>query len=282
MVNLPRQRRATLFVAGLVLDGLPAALASGADIVCVDLEDAVPLDRKDQARAAMVAAVAHLEAPANVQLIVRINGLGSFEGPVDLRAAILEAPPVTGIMLPKVESAEEVRWAGELADDTHSQVDLYAIIETAEALENAAAIARAHPRLKALFFGGFDLSTALGCAMAWEPLLYARSRVVHAAAMARIEVIDSPFAGVGDDAGLRAACERAKALGITGKAAKDARQVAVIRDAFTPTPQEIERARTIVGMFHSDPTRPLVYEGKLVELPTIKRLERIAQLPTAS
>jgi citrate lyase beta subunit len=118
--------------------------------------------------------------------------------------------------------------------------------------------------------------------MAWEPLLYARSRVVHAAALGRIEVIDSPYPDVNDDAGLRAACEQVKALGMTGKAAKHARQVATIRGAFTPTRGEIERARAIVALFRADPTQPLVFEGKLVELPSIKRLERIADLAGAS
>jgi (S)-citramalyl-CoA lyase len=276
MANPQRQRRATLFVGALVLDALPAAVASGADIVCIDLEDAVPPNRKDEARIAMVAAVANLEVPPGVQVIARINSLGTFEGPVDLRAALLEAPAIGGVLLPKVESAEEVRWAGELADEAKSPAELYAIIETAEGLENAVAIAMAHPRLKALYFGGFDLSTALGCAMAWEPLLYARSRVVHAAAIGRIEVIDSPFPDIQDDAGLRANCRQVKALGMAGKCAKHASQIATIRETFTPTPEEVDRARAIVSLFRADPTRPLVYEGKLVELPTIKRLERIA------
>jgi citrate lyase beta subunit len=278
MASIPRQRRATLFVGALVLDALPAALASGADIVCIDLEDAVPPDRKDEARIAMVGAMAAAEIASGVQAITRINSLGTFEGPVDLRAALLEAPALGGVLLPKVESAEEVRWAGELADEAKSAAELYAIIETAEGLENAVAIAMAHPRLKALFFGGFDLSTALGCAMAWEPLLYARSRVVHAAAIGRIEVIDSPFPDIHDEAALRANCRQAKALGMAGKCAKHASQIAAILETFTPTSQEVERARVIVGLFRADPTRPLVYEGKLVELPTIKRLERIAGL----
>jgi citrate lyase beta subunit len=267
-----------LFVGALVLEGLAAALASGADIVCIDLEDAVPPERKAEARAAMLAALAGIRIPPGVQLIARINSLGSFDGPLDLRAALQEAPALGGVMLPKVESAEELLWAGELADETAGHPDLYAIIETAEGLERCVSIASAHPRLQALFFGGFDLSTALGCAMAWEPLLYARSRVVHAAALGRIAAIDSPFPDVNDASGLRVSCEQVKALGMTGKAAKHASQVPVIRDVFTPSANEIERARTIVSLFRADPTRPLVFEGKLVELPEIKRLERIASL----
>ena len=272
---MARLRRTTLFVGALALDGLQPALASGADIVCIDLEDAVPPDRKDEGRAATLEALRPIRPRGDVQLIARVNALTAFEGPVDLRALLQDAPAIGAAMLPKVESADEVRWAGTMAEESNRDVELYAIIETAEGLENCAQIARAHPRLKALFFGGFDLSTALGCAMAWEPLLYARSRVVHAGALAGIEVIDSPYPDVANLAGLRAACEQVKALGMSGKAAKHASQVATIREVFTPTAAEMERARRIVEMFEADPTRPLVFEGKLVELPTIKKLQRM-------
>ena len=280
MTTAQRQRRSTLFVGGLALEGLAPALASGADIVCIDLEDAVPPGRKDEARAATVAALRNLQVPPGVQLIARVNSLVSYEGPIDLRALLLESPAIGGAMLPKVESAEEVRWAGAIAEESRREVDLYAIIESAEGLESCAQIARAHARLAALFFGGFDMSTALGCAMAWEPLLYARSRVVHAGALAGIEVIDSPYPDVANLAGLRASCEQVKALGMSGKAAKHASQVATIREAFTPSAAEVERARRIIEMFRQDPTRPLVYDGKLIELPAIKKLERIAQMET--
>lgn len=270
-------RRTTLFVGALALDGLDAALASGADVVCIDLEDAVPPGRKDEARAAMVARLAGMQVPAHVQLIARVNAMGEFHGPIDLRACVHECPALGGAMLPKVESPEEVAWAAAVVAEAGSGADLYAIIETAAGLENCARIARADPRLAALFFGGFDLSTALGCAMEWEPLLYARSRVVHAGALGGIEVLDSPYPDVANLAGLRQACEQVKALGMAGKAAKHASQIPVIRDVFTPTASEVERARRIIELFRQDPTRPLVYEGKLIELPAIRKLERIAR-----
>jgi len=226
-----RLRRSTLFVGGLALDGLGAALASGADIVCIDLEDAVPAQRKDEARAAMVAAVAEAEVPANVQLIVRVNNMPSVQGPADLKAVL--AAGLGGVMLPKVENADELRLAGITADEARSNVEIYAIIETPEGLETCTSIARAHPRLKALFFGGFDMSAALGCVMAWEPLLYARSRVVHAAAMGGIQALDSPYPELANLEGLRQTCEQVKALGMRGKAAKHASHVATINAAFT-------------------------------------------------
>jgi len=272
-----RPRRSTLFVGALVLDALPAALASGADIVCIDLEDAVPAAQKANARSALFAQLRELAVPTNVELIARINSLRSLDGLADLRAALLEPSPLRALMLPKVETADEIRWAAALAQEARSHLDLYAIIETASGLENCAAIARADARLKAFFFGGFDLSTALGCAMAWEPLLYARARVVHAGASAGIEIVDCPFADVGDLSGLRAECERVKALGMSGKAAKHASQVETIRAAFTPTAAEVARARKVIELFRADPTRPLVFEGKLIELPAIKRLERLAE-----
>lgn len=273
-------RRTTLFVGALVLDGLEPALASGADIVCIDLEDAVPPGRKDEAREVVIARLAAARVPEAVQLIVRINILPSDEGAADLEA-MLRIPAVGALMIPKAETAAEIRRADEAATRAKSDAALYAIIESAAGLEHCAAIACAHPRLQALFFGGFDMSTALGCAMAWEPLLYARSRVVHAGALAGIEVLDSPYPELDNEAGLRESCEKVKALGMTGKAAKHASQVATIRDAFTPTAAEIARARRIVEQFRADPTRPLVFEGKLVELPAVKKLERIAGFAAA-
>jgi (S)-citramalyl-CoA lyase len=280
-MSISQPRRSTLFVGALVLDALPAALASGSDIVCIDLEDAVPAAQKDNARDAVFARLRDLKVPKGVELIARVNSLRSRDGIGDMRTALLEPGPLRALMLPKVDTADEVRWAAALVQEAKSSVDLYAIIETAQGLENCAAIARAGARLKALYFGGFDLSTALGCDMAWEPLLYARARVVHAAACAGIEALDCPFPEIDDVTGLRAECERVKALGMSGKAAKHASQVATIREAFTPTPAEIARARRIVELFRAEPTRPLVFEGKLIELPAIKRLERVADLSDA-
>ena len=229
-----RPRRAMLFVGALALDALAPALASGADLVCIDLEDPVPPARKDEAREAVFAALASLAVPAAAQLVVRVNRVGTPEGAADLHAVFSRPHPLGGLMLPQVESVDEIRHVAALAATTGIALDLYPIIETTQALHDVRAIARAHEGLAAMFFGGFDLSKALGCAMAWEPLLYARSRVVHAAASAGVKVLDSPFPDVADLAGLAHDCQRVKALGFTGKAAKHASQIATIRAAFTP------------------------------------------------
>jgi (S)-citramalyl-CoA lyase len=274
----PRLRRSALFVSALSIAAFQEATNSGADIVCLDLEDAVPRDRKAEARATAEAELQHPERGQHAQIALRINSLRSRDGLADILACLAQKNTALGaIVLPKVESAEEVRWAGELADEANSLLDLYAIIETNAGLGNCHEIAKSHPRLKALFFGGFDLSTALGCAMDWEPLLYARSRVVHAAASAGIEALDSPFPDVNNVSGLLVAAEKAKSLGMTGKAAKNMDQLAVITGVFTPSSEEIRRARKILELFDSDPTKPVVFDGKLIELPTIKRLRRISE-----
>jgi citrate lyase beta subunit len=270
------RRRVTLFVGGLLTQGLPEALASGADLVCLDLEDAVPPERKAEARAAVCAVLRDAVVPPRVRMVVRVNDVPSADGRADLGALVACGRPPAIVMLPKVHGPEEVVEAGRFVAAAGADCELAAIIETAHGLESAGAVARAHPRLRSLYFGGFDLSSALGCQMAWEPLLYARSRVVHAAALAGIEALDSPYAGVGDDEALAADCERAKSLGMAGKCTKHAAQVPVIRRAFSATVAEIERARRIVSLFRADPTRPLVVEGRLIELPAIRRLERLA------
>jgi citrate lyase beta subunit len=274
----PRLRRSVLFVSALSTAGFQEASNSGADIVCLDLEDAVPPARKAEARGMAATALRGPGSEQNMQVAARINSLRSLDGLGDILACLARDNTALGaIVLPKVESAEEVRWAGELADEANSHLDLYAIIETNAGLGRCHEIAQSHPRLKALFLGGFDLSTALGCAMEWEPLLYARSRVVHAAASAGIEALDSPFPDVNNVSRLRVSAEKAKSLGMTGKAAKNMEQVAVITEVFTPTSGEIKRAHKILELFDSDPTKPVVFEGKLIELPTIKRLRRISE-----
>ena len=227
-----RPRHSALFVGGLALEGLAPAIASGADIVVLDLEEAVPAARKDEARAAVVAALNAHTAPDAVQLAVRVNPVTTPEGMADIQVMLSQVPSVGSLLLPQVETPEEVRAASRAAEAVGSPAVLYAIIETLRGLDDCAAIAGADPRLAALFFGGFDLSRALGCAMAWEPLLYARSRVVHAAALAGIPALDSPFPDVADLAGLRDNCARVKALGMRGKAAKNIGQVATIVEAF--------------------------------------------------
>jgi citrate lyase beta subunit len=152
---------------------------------------------------------------------------------------------------------------------------LHVIIETNDGLSDAVAIARSTRRVASLLFGAVDMSADLRCANAWEPLLYARSRVVHAAASAGIDALDVPFLDLDDAAGLAREAQAAAAMGFGGKAAIHPRQIAAIHAAFTPSSAEIARARRIVAAYEASDTGLVVLDGKLVEAPVVRSMYRL-------
>jgi citrate lyase beta subunit len=152
------------------------------------------------------------------------------------------------------------------------------IIETNRALEAAFEIAVCSPRIDALFFGGVDMAAELRCENAWEPLLYARSRVVHAAASAGLDVVDVPYLDLQDMDGMVAAAQQAKALGFSGKGAIHPKQIAAINEVFTPSAEEIERAHRIIRTFEEADTGLVVIDGKLIEKPVLRDMYRIVAI----
>jgi citrate lyase beta subunit len=271
-----RPRRSLLFVPGLRPELIAKADAARPDLVCVDLEDAVAPDRKDEARAATFAAIA--AAPAlRSELLIRINGLATPAGLEDLTALLRAPTPPAGIMIPKTRAAAELRVLDELvaAVPALDSLRLHVIIETNDGLSDAVAIARSTRRVASLLFGAVDMSADLRCANAWEPLLYARSRVVHAAASAGIDALDVPFLDLDDAAGLAREAQAAAAMGFGGKAAIHPRQIAAIHAAFTPSSAEIARARRIVAAYEASDTGLVVLDGKLVEAPVVRSMYRL-------
>ena len=152
---------------------------------------------------------------------------------------------------------------------------LHVIIEANDGLADAQAIARASRRVASLLFGAVDMSAELRCANAWEPLLYARARVVHAAASAGIDVLDVPFLDLADDEGLAREAAAAAAMGFGGKAAIHPRQLAAIHAAFTPTAEQLERARRVVAAYEASESGLVVLDGRLVELPVVRAMYRL-------
>jgi citrate lyase beta subunit len=261
--------RSILFVPGHRPDRFAKALATGADAVVIDLEDAVPPGEKAAARAA---ALARPAAPAGVALGIRMNPLPTPEGIADL-AALLQADAAPDfLMLPKVEAAEELRIvARAFAGRAPALIPL---IESAEGLARAGAIA-AEPGCAALGFGGVDLSADLGCAVAWEPLLAHRAALVVAAARSGRGVIDVPFLSIDDETGLAEETRRVAALGFTAKLAIHPRQVATIQGVLTPTPEEVERARRILDAMEAAAGGVCVVDGKMVDVPVARAARRV-------
>jgi len=262
-------RRSLLFFPADRPDRFAKAVASGADAVCIDLEDGVAAQAKDAARDIAFGRILP-EARSRVEVILRINDPMTDVGRLDLDALCIAASPPDAVMIPKVDAAGEVSWLGGLLGPLAPGLRLIPTIETARALMAAEEIACASDLVGGLLFGGVDLSVELGCALDWEPLLYARSRVVHAAALAKVEAVDVPFMNLEDESALAREAAAARRLGFGGKAAIHPRQIPAINDAFSPSRAEIERALAVLAANEASGGAAIASEGALVDVPVVK------------
>jgi len=270
-----RSRRSLLFVPGLRPDRFAKALDSGADIVCVDMEDAVALPRKDEGRALTLPLFEQRSHP-QVEKMVRINSIQTLHGLKDLQALIAAAAPPPSIMIPKVRSAEEVQLIDTLLSAGPArEIRFCVIIETNQGLERAVEIAESSPRIDSMILGAVDMSADLRCQKAWEPLLYTRSRLVHAAATAGIDLLDVPYLNLDDPDGLTAEARACQRLGFTGKASIHPNQIPIINSAFTPDAATIDKARKVCAAFEADTTGLVVVDGELIELPVVRSFYRV-------
>lgn len=278
MTTTIRPRRSFLFVPGTGLELFPKAISASPDIICVDLEDAIAPHDKAAARAATLALFAKLPGNSDhtaCELLVRINSLRTADGFADVLAIAESTNPPPGLMLPKIKSPDEVRLLDELLDGIDHPIRLQLIIETNEGLEACHEIACASDRVDALLFGGADMAAELRVAPTWQALLYARSRLVHAAASAQIDLIDVPYLDLEDMAGLERQAQACAELGMTGKGAIHPKQLPIIERHFSPSDSEIAYARRITEAFEQTQSGLLVVDGKLIEKPVLRSQYRI-------
>ena len=268
-------RRSFIFAPGLRPELYPKALASGADIVCVELEDGIAPHDKDEAREKTLALFTEPQADDGVERIVRINCLRSAVGLDDVQAILATDMPPPALMLPKVVSPDEVVWLDDLLTERGHDTRLHIIIEMNAGLEAVFDIARSSARIDALFFGGVDMAADLRCKNAWEPLLYARSRVVHAAASVGVDAVDVPYLDLEDLEGMKIQARQARDLGFSGKGAIHPKQIADLNEVFTPSAEEVARARKVVAAFEDANTGLVVVDGKLIEKPVVREMQRI-------
>ena len=277
-----RPRRSFIFTPGLKPEMYPKALASGADIVCVELEDGIAPKDKATARSHALALFAEPQADDGVERVVRINSLRERFGIEDVSAILATETPPPSLMMPKVRSPDEVIQLDRLLDEAGHATRLQVIIETNAGLECAFDIASCSERIDALLFGGVDMAAELRCENAWGPLLYARSRVVHAAANAGVDVIDVPWLDLDDPDGMVEAADQARALGFSGQGAVHPKQIAQLNAVFTPTDESIARARRIIDTFEAADTGLVVIDGKLIEKPVLREMYRIVAIAERS
>ena len=271
----PRPRRSFIFTPGLRPDMYPKALASGADIVCVELEDGIAPKDKAEARRNALALFEAPQAEDGVERIVRINSMRERFGVEDVASVLATETPPPALMMPKVRTPDEVAQLDTLLTEAGHATRLHVIIETNAGLEAAYDIAHCSNRIDAMFFGGVDMAAELRCKNVWEPLLYARSRVVHAAASAGLDAIDVPHLDLEDPDGMRVAAEQARDLGFAGKGAVHPKQIPALNQVFTPSEDQIARARRITAEFEAADTGLVVIDGKLIEKPVLRDMYRI-------
>ena len=269
-----------MFVPAVRPDRFAKAVATGADAVCIDLEDGVSVEQKDQARDNALALLA--ERPAcRAEVMLRINEPGSDLGERDLAALVGAGLSPDSLMVPKVSGPETLTSLERRLGPALAGLPLIVQIETARGLAAAETIATASPNVAVLFFGAVDLSAELGCAIEWDALLYARSRVVAAAALVGVDAMDTPFMDVSDPDQLDEEAAAVRRLGFTGKAAIHPTQVPVIQGAFSPDAAAVAWARRMVEAYEANLGGVLLVDGKLIERPVIASAQRILAIADA-
>ncbi|MFW6413446.1 MAG: HpcH/HpaI aldolase/citrate lyase family protein [Oceanicaulis sp.] len=267
--------RSLLFVPGSRPDRIEKALGAGADAVCVDLEDAVGPDAKDEARRSVLA---ELNAPR--RFAVRVNALETEWGRDDADALAAHAHAPAFVMLPKAENAGQIEILSAALDEAGAG-GIVPIVESALGLKNAWEIAAADG-VRAVLFGGGDMAADLGVAMDWEPLLFARSQVVAACAAANVPAIDVPFLDVTDEAGLAHEAERSKALGYAAKVCIHPAQIAGVHHVFTPSPEDVSHAERVIAALDAAGGGAALLDGKLIEAPIVRRARRVLERARAA
>ena len=270
-----RSRRSFIFVPGLRPEMYPKALKTGVDMVCVELEDGIAPKDKSEARRKALALFEKPPAKDGVERILRINSIRERFGIEDLSAILATNTPPPAIMMPKVRTPDEVILVDQLLNEAKHSTRVHVIIETNEGLEAAHDIACSSTRIDALFFGAIDMAPELRCENSWENLLYARSRAVHAAASAGLDIIDVPHLDLDDMEGMRAAAEQARALGFAGKGSIHPKQIPILNEVFTPSARKIDQARRVIAEFEAADTGLIVIDGKLIEKPALREMYRI-------
>jgi citrate lyase subunit beta / citryl-CoA lyase len=279
-----RLRRSVLFTPGTRVDRWTKALQGPADVAVADLEDAVPPSQKDAARGAVAEAVRG--APAGrTERAVRINAWPSPWARADVAAIAPAAPEL--VVVPKAEDPAMVQ-ALDLAlrKGGCSEAPLLLLCETARGVLAAPALAAASPRVVALAFGAEDYAASVGAQRTPQALevLWARSRVVAAAAAAGVEAIDMVCTALDDVAALEAEARLGAQLGYRGKMLIHPKQVEVVHQAYRPSAERAAWAARVVAAMEgarAEEGGVVVVDGAMVDKPLLVQARRILALRDA-
>ncbi|MFZ5647821.1 MAG: HpcH/HpaI aldolase/citrate lyase family protein [Bacillota bacterium] len=278
--------RSVMFAPGIDRRKVEKAMGLGADVVILDLEDSVDISRKAEAREIVVSVLKSRSSA--VELWVRVNPPETDFFLGDIIAVVAACPD--GIMLPKAETAEGVAradWLMGLLEVQHGiekgSIGLVPLVESAQGVRNAGEIATSAARVKRLSFGAVDYTLDMGIELTKETaeLFYARSALAVASRSAGLEgPIDTVYTDVKDGEGLAADCRLARSLGFQGKLVIHPAQVQIVNNIFSPTAEELTRARKVVEAYEAAlavGSGVAQLDGKLIEKPVAMRARKILE-----
>ncbi len=272
--------RTMLFVPGNRSRMIEKATSLDPDAVIFDIEDAVPPAEKPTARG-MIREAMDSGRFDRFGRFVRVNSVSTGLLAADLKAVV--GPHMDGIVLPKVESREDVEEAHRLLAECEKEQGLeigklriVPIVETVRGVLGLPGFAGCNPRLAGLCYGAEDFSTDLGVERSREGTegFYPKVQVALYARVTNVVALDSIFADVKDDEGLEKDTLLAKQLGFKGKLVIHPSQIPIVNSIFTPSEQEIERARKIVMAYDEAEARgeaSVTVDGKMVDIPIADR-----------
>ena len=282
--------RSLVFVPGNRANMLERALGFGADVVMVDLEDSVPPGEK-AAACEMAAEWVPRLAAAGRRVMVRVNSLDTGLTSQELDTVV--CPDLAGISVGKGDTAWDLRQVDQLLGPLESRIGiprgtikLVPWIETAMAIVHVYEMARASQRIVGVAFGAEDYTNDMGVIRTdfGEECYYARSAVAVAARAARVAALDGPFVGFRDPDGLRTDAGTARQMGFTGKFAIHPAQIDIINETFSPHPDDVEYARTVVAAWEEAESAgrgSLSIDGRMVDVPVVKRAQNLLALVEA-
>lgn len=283
-------RRALLYMPGDNWKMITKSITLGVDCICMDMEDGTAISKKDEARATIARALQELDFGKSEKL-ARVNSVGSGWEKDDIEAVLPYRPD--GIVIPKVESFEQVEWASQIIEAAElkygwqvNSIRVVIGVETAKGILNLKEIA-AHPRLDAIIFGGEDFAASIGAIRTKDAteLLYARQAVVVACAANDLQAIDIVTIDYKDIEALRVESKFGARLGYSGKQIIHPAQVEPVQTAFTPGDEAITYARRIIETFEASQEEgkgAYSLDGKMIDMPLLKNAQKVLERARAA
>ncbi|MBP6208191.1 MAG: CoA ester lyase [Anaerolineales bacterium] len=278
-------RRALLYMPGDNWKMITKSVTLGVDSICMDMEDGTAVNKKAEARATIARALQELDFGKSEKL-ARINSVGSGWEKDDIEAVLPFHPD--GIVIPKVESFEQVEWAGRIIEDAElrhgwkvNSIRILIGVETAKGIMNLKEIA-VHPRLDAIIFGGEDFAASIGAVRTKDAieLLYARQAVIVACAANDLQAIDIVTIDYKDIEALRAESEFGARLGFVGKQIIHPAQVEPVQKAFTPGNEAVAYAKRIIETFEASQKEgkgAYSLDGKMIDMPLLRNAKKVLE-----